>query len=133
MKAISLTGTERRQAERFVLELPALLSMRDGNRKPVSCEVMTRDISSEGAFFLNCKSIPVGSDVKVNLMLFLEDRYKLNKEKILIYLTKYTIFVIFYTASEGANYRFCSFICVYTQMKEISSKVACLWHRRVGF
>ncbi len=82
MKAISLTGTERRQAERFVLELPALLSMRDGNRKPVSCEVMTRDISSEGAFFLNCKSIPVGSDVKVNLMLFLEDRYKLKKEKI---------------------------------------------------
>jgi len=43
---------------------------------------MTRDISSEGAFFLNCKPIPVGSDVKVNLMLFLEDRYKLKKEKI---------------------------------------------------
>ncbi len=84
MKAFGVTGTERRQTERFDLKLPALLSMMDESRQSVSCEVTTRDISSEGAFFLNCKPITVGSDVKLNLMLFLEDRYKLKKEKIQI-------------------------------------------------
>lgn len=77
-----MTETERRQTERFDLKLPALVSMMDENQKLVNCEVVTRDISSEGAFFLNCKPITVGSDVKVNLMLLLEDRYKLKKEKI---------------------------------------------------
>jgi len=86
-----VTETERRQTERFDLKLLALLSMMDESQKPVSCEVMTRDISSEGAFFLNCKPMPVGSDVKVDLMLFLENRYKLKKEKIHIHIKGWVV------------------------------------------
>ena len=82
MKEYDVTETERRQTERFDLKLPAVVSMMDENRKRVSCEVITRDVSSGGAFLLNCKPMPVGSDVKVSLMIFLENRYKLKMEKI---------------------------------------------------
>jgi Tfp pilus assembly protein PilZ len=60
---------EKRKMDRFSLELPALLSIKDENRKQRSIEVMTGDICSGGAFFRTNKPFTVGTDVKMDLIL----------------------------------------------------------------
>lgn len=58
--------SERRKVERYDLQIPALLQFEKG-QEPV--EHLTRDISSAGAFFFANESMPVGTPVKVDLML----------------------------------------------------------------
>jgi hypothetical protein len=55
--------------ERFPLEMPALLSTMDESGKQTSFEVTTRDICSGGAFFLTDHPLPLGTEVKMNLVL----------------------------------------------------------------
>jgi len=63
---------ERRDMERFDLELSALLSINDESGNPRAFEVTTRNICSGGAFFKTDNPLPVGTDVKINLILPLE-------------------------------------------------------------
>ena len=63
---------EKRKIERFDLELPALLSMKDegGNQRPA--EFMTRNICSGGAFFKTHDPLPVGTELKMDLIIPLD-------------------------------------------------------------
>jgi hypothetical protein len=60
---------EKREMERFDLELPALLSMMDATGKPWAAEFMIRNICSGGAFFKTDNPLSVGTDVKIDLIL----------------------------------------------------------------
>jgi len=64
-----MARVEKRKMDRFSLELPALLSIKDENRKQRSIEVMTGDICSGGAFFRTNTPFSVGTDVKMDLIL----------------------------------------------------------------
>lgn len=70
--------------ERFSLELPALLSMTDAAGKPKAFEVKTKDICSGGAFFVTDKVMPIGTDVKMDLIFSLKkvDQFKDKKTHI---------------------------------------------------
>jgi hypothetical protein len=61
--------TEKREMERFALNLPALLSIKDdrGNRR--AFEFMIRDICAGGAFFKTDNPLSVGTHVKMDLIL----------------------------------------------------------------
>ena len=72
---------ERRDMERFDLELPALLSMdNDKSGNPRAFEVITHNICSGGAFFKTDTPLSVGTDVKMDLILPLE-KFKHGKDK----------------------------------------------------
>lgn len=64
-----MTFNEKRDMERFALNLPALLSIKDhvGNRR--AFEFMIRDICAGGAFFKTDNPLSVGTDVKMDLIL----------------------------------------------------------------
>jgi len=68
-----MTRLEKRRMERFDLELPALLSMNNesGNQRVV--EFMISDICSGGAFFKTDAPLSVGTDVKMDLILPLDN------------------------------------------------------------
>jgi hypothetical protein len=68
--------TEKREMERFDLELPALLSMMDENENQRAFEVMISNICSGGAFFKTDQPLSVGNHVKMDLILPL---YKFKK------------------------------------------------------
>ena len=59
--------------DRFTLELPALISMMDESGKTKSFEVMTKNICAGGAFLLLDNPLAVGTDVKMDLILPLEN------------------------------------------------------------
>jgi len=72
---------ERRNVERFHLELPALLSMNaDKSATPRAIEVITSNICSGGAFFKTDNPLSVGTDVKMDLILPIE-KFKTGKDK----------------------------------------------------
>jgi hypothetical protein len=60
---------EKRNMERFALNLPALLSIKDdsGNRR--AFEFMIHDICAGGAFFKTDNPLSVGTDVKMDFIL----------------------------------------------------------------
>ena len=76
-----MTEVERRKIERFSLELPALLSVLDGSGIKKTFEVITKNICSGGAFFITDKLMPVGTDVKMDLVFSLNKDDKLNEKK----------------------------------------------------
>ena len=66
---------EKREMERFTLELPALISIMDENENQRAFEVMISNICSGGAFFKTDNPLSVGTDVKMDLILPL-DKFK---------------------------------------------------------
>jgi PilZ domain len=76
-----VTEVERRKMERFSLELPALLSMMDESGIHKSLDVMTKNICSDGAFFITYTPMSVGTDVKMDLILSLNIDDKFNEIK----------------------------------------------------
>ena len=70
--------TEKRKMERFALNLPALLSIKDESGNTRAFEFMIRDISSAGAFFKTDTPLSVGTGVKMDLILPLE-KFKTEK------------------------------------------------------
>ena len=79
-----MAGVERRNMERFDLELSALLSINDESGNQRAVEVTTRNICSGGAFFKTDNPLPVGTDVKMDLILPMEklDTGKVNRSHI---------------------------------------------------
>lgn len=57
---------EKRKLERF--DLKAVAKIEDGERRG-SLDVMTSDICSGGAFFRTDQSLPVGTEVRIDLLL----------------------------------------------------------------
>lgn len=72
---------EKRQMERFSLELPALLSIVDESEKQRAAEFIISNICSGGAFFKTKKPLSVGTDVKMDLILPLEKFNKIGGKK----------------------------------------------------
>jgi len=74
-------NVERRNVERFHLELPALLSMNnDKSANPRAFEVITSNICSGGAFFKTDTPLSLETDVKMDLILPIE-KFKTGKDK----------------------------------------------------
>ena len=67
-----MVGFERRDMERFDLELPTLLSVTEENGKQQTFEVTSKNICAGGAFFKTDNPLPVGTDVKMDLIVHLE-------------------------------------------------------------
>jgi len=63
---------EKRKMERFALNLPALLSIKDENGNTRAFEFMIRDICAGGAFFKTDTPLSVGTDVKMDLIISLD-------------------------------------------------------------
>jgi c-di-GMP-binding flagellar brake protein YcgR len=77
------TNHERRRLERFTIELPAKIEVADAEQRERLLNLFTKDISSGGAYFRTQKPLPVGTEVRVDLVLpldklrkFLSDRDK---------------------------------------------------------
>ena len=59
--------------DRFTMELPALISMINESGKTRAFEVMTKNICAGGAFLQTNKPLSVGTDVKMDLILSLDN------------------------------------------------------------
>ena len=55
--------------DRFDLELPAWISVNDENGQPQTFKVVTRNICAGGAYLQTDQSLPVGTEVGVDLIL----------------------------------------------------------------
>ena len=63
---------EKRAVERFDLNLEAYVTSAGGNPKAKPQRLMTRDVSMNGAYLLTQKPLPIGTKVKVDVILSLE-------------------------------------------------------------
>ena len=72
---------EKREMERFTLELPALLSVTDESGKQKAAEFMISNICSGGAFFKTDHPLSVGTDVKMALIIPLNKFKKIGTKK----------------------------------------------------
>ena len=70
--------TEKRKMERFAINLPALLSIKDESGNTRAFEFMIHDICAGGAFFNTDTPLPVETDVKMDLIIPL-DKFKTRK------------------------------------------------------
>ena len=71
---------ERRKMERFPLELEACMSCVDEIEAKTD-ELSTKDICAGGAFVKTKKRLPVGTDVKIDLVLSLHKLKHLSAKK----------------------------------------------------
>lgn len=72
---------EKRKMDRFTLELPALISMMDETGKQKAFEVMTKNICAGGAFLLTDKPLVLGTDIKMDLILPLDNILKMEGKR----------------------------------------------------
>jgi hypothetical protein len=63
---------DHRRAERFPLEVPARIQRVPGREAEDAIELVTRDICSGGAFFHTDKPLPIGTELKIEMVLPLE-------------------------------------------------------------
>ena len=68
---------EKRSVERFDLDLKAMVSVLDDTDESDSLAMQTRDISANGVFLLTDAPLPVGTRVKVDMVLSLDELKKL--------------------------------------------------------
>ena len=75
----------KRRLERFDLELPAKMRVVGETTKSSEyLELQTTDISSGGAFFYTDKKVPVGTEVKIDFFLSLEELKKMSGKHVKI-------------------------------------------------
>ena len=67
---------EKRRLERFSLKLPARLFVVDENQDKETIDLVTSDICSGGAFVETHQRLPVGTEVKIDLILPLDELKK---------------------------------------------------------
>ena len=75
---------DRRKMERFSLEIPATLTLNNGDRKQKSLELRTSNICSGGAFFKIGKPLSVRTYVKIDIILSLNKFQNGNRKRSLI-------------------------------------------------
>ena len=74
----------RRKLERFDLQLQALVSTDKGECDPETMRLFTTNISSSGAFLRSDHPIPVGTKVKLEFVLTLDELKKVKGKRTLI-------------------------------------------------
>lgn len=62
-------ASERRQLERFSLEIPARIQLTEPYPDQQALNLVTSNICSGGAFFHTTRPLPEGTDVKIDLVL----------------------------------------------------------------
>ena len=78
---------DRRQVERFSLEVPALISRMDESVTQKPFEVVTQNISSGGAFFLTDEPISTMTHLEMDLIISPNKNNKFNDQKTYIHLS----------------------------------------------
>ncbi len=78
-----MSGADNRRLERFNLGLPSQILVGVGRDQQI-IDLFTRDISSDGAFFHTEIPLPVGTAVKIDLVISLEELKKIESRKALI-------------------------------------------------
>lgn len=74
----------RRKLERFDLQLQALVSAYKGECDPETMSLLTTNISSNGAFLMSDHPLPIGTKVKLDLVLSLDELRKVKGKRTLI-------------------------------------------------
>ncbi len=75
---------EKRQVERFDLKLEAYVIQADNAARTETQQLTTRDVSMNGAYLLTKKPLPLGTKVKVDVILSLEGVAQQKTRKALI-------------------------------------------------
>ncbi len=65
---------ERRQMERFFLELPAFFTVKNTAGEKQLCEFRTRNICAGGAYFDTEKSLSIGTEATLDIKLPVKSR-----------------------------------------------------------
>lgn len=80
---------EKRKLERFNLEVLATVSITAAGGMEKKLDMTTRDVCSGGAYFRTEQSVPIGTEMQINLVLPLE-KFKMlpdHCEKVLVNLS----------------------------------------------
>ena len=72
---------ERRKLERFELNVPARVLVESGMHKRAEYDLITRDVSSAGAFLFSTQPLPEGVNVKMEFLISLDTLQKFAGEK----------------------------------------------------
>ena len=72
-RTATLNWVEKRKMDRFVLELPAWISVINESEKPWAFEAVSRNICAGGVFLQTDQPLTVGSVVEMNLILPLDN------------------------------------------------------------
>ena len=67
--------------ERFSIEIPAEIEVTSSVREQPLLNLMTKNVSAGGAYFRTKKSLPVGTEVKIDLILPLSKLKKFLKNR----------------------------------------------------
>ncbi len=78
-----MSGEDKRRLERFNLGLSSQISVGTGLDQEI-INILTRDISSDGAYFHTEVPLPVGTAVKIDLIISLDELKKIESRKALI-------------------------------------------------
>lgn len=78
-----MTMIEHRRMEKFPIQLPASLSP-VGEEDREAMELLTSDVCSGGAFFHTDQPMPLGTEVKLELVLPLNELKKVQGERALV-------------------------------------------------
>jgi len=71
---------EKRRLERFDLHIPTTIEFLTSDQQKSLLNLLTRNISSGGAYFHTTQPLPQGTQVKIDLVLPLDKLRKLKKE-----------------------------------------------------
>ena len=80
----TMNGFDKRKIERFSLELPTHVMVKNSNRRPKTLELRTRNVCSGGAFVTTDDPLSVGAEVGLRMMLSLERLQKYGGTKSVI-------------------------------------------------
>ena len=83
MRKMRIAEYENRKMERFSLDLAGLLSI-NGRLQEGARKLRTIDISSGGAFFQTTETVPLGTEISVDLILPLERFIEIKSQRALI-------------------------------------------------
>lgn len=78
-----MTAIEMRRMKRFDLEIPAFMRVANG-QEDESMELTTSDVCSGGALFHTRQSMPVGTEVEVDLLLPVRQLDKIDTGKVIL-------------------------------------------------
>ena len=79
--------SDERSDRRFLLDLPATVSVKKASLAEKPLELKTANISSGGAFFQTPYFLPVGTRVKIDLEIAIDEVKKIKNRKALIKLS----------------------------------------------
>jgi hypothetical protein len=72
---------ERRRLERFELKAPARVLVELDSSQRVELELLTKNLSSDGAYLISAEPLPEGASVRVELVLALDALRKIAGDK----------------------------------------------------